>query len=192
MHYGSERANATLVFARRIATVGVSVSMIAAIVALAGCMPIPERPVELEVIDYGVIESAQVSMRPDETSSVGAMRVTSSSMRISSRTARVPLRAGLSYGLAFRVTKAPSEEVSIKGILRTSAPCVLKATGNVVYHNDTVLKVKVGELRHLGARIPASGSENHCRGEPQPGIDTFQLYFGDQKLAEKIFEVYRE
>ena len=192
MHYGFERANASLALAQRIATVGVSFSMTLAIVALTGCMPIAESQVELEVIDYGVLEGGQVTMRPDETSSVGAMRANSMSMRISARTARVPLRAGLSYGLAFRVTKAPSEEVSIKGILRTSAPCVLKATGNVVYHNDTVLKVKVGEVRHLGARIPASDTENHCRGEPKPGTDTFQLYFGDQKLAEKTFEVYRE
>ena len=190
MHYGFGRVSAPLASAQRIATVGVSVSTIVAIIA--SCMPIAERPVELQVIDYGVIESERVTMRPDETSSVGAMRGASSSMRISARTSRVPLRAGLSYGLAFMVTKAPSEEVSIKGILRTSAPCVLKATGNVVYHNDTVLQVKVGELRHLGARIPASGSENHCRGEPQPGTDTFQLYFGDQKLAERTFEVYRE
>lgn len=175
------------------ASVGVLVSATMAIVALTNCMPtIGERPVLLEVVDYGIIESDRVTMRPDETSSVGAKRANSLSMRIAATTTRVPLRAGLSYGLAFMVTEAPSQEVSIKAVLRTSAPCVLKASGNVVYHNDTVLKVRVGEVRHLGARIPASDRENHCRGDPKPGIDTFQLYFGDRKLVERTFEVYQE
>lgn len=52
-----------------------------------------------------------------------------------------------------------------------------------------------GILEHaqlIGARIPASKDENHGMGEPQPGTDTFELYLGYRKLAEKTFQIERE
>lgn len=168
------------------------VGVTSTLLVLSGCTSISEAPVKLEVVGYGIFESERVTMREDETSSVGAKRADAQSMRIAATTDRVPLRPGLGYGVAFRVTEAPSPEVRIKAVLRTTAACVLKTSGEVVHHNDTILTVKVGQLRHLGARIPASESENHCVGAPQPGTDTFELYFGDRKLAEKRIEVYRE
>lgn len=161
-------------------------------ILLGACAPIAQPPMMLEVTGYGVIESERVAMRADETSSVGAKRADAGAMRIAASTTRIPLRPGLSYGIAFRVIRAPVQEVRLKAILRTSSPCVLKSSGETVYHNDTVLTVQVGQLRHLGARIPASANENHCAGEPRPGIDTFELWFEGWKLAERTFEVYRE
>lgn len=162
------------------------------ILFMTGCAVPSEPRVVLQLAGYGIIESTRVTMRADETSSVGAKRADAQSMHISVTADRVPLRPGLSYGVAFRVTRAASPTVRIRAVLRTSSACVLKTSGEVVYHNDTVLTVAVGELRHLGARIPASQSENHCVGDPQPGTDTFELYFEDKKLAEKTIEVYRE
>lgn len=157
-----------------------------------GCISSTAPPVLLRLTAYGIIESERVVMRADETSSVGAKRADATAMRISTSTDRIPLRPGISYGVAFRVIEAPSPEVRLNAVVRTSSPCVLKSTGEVVHHNDSVLTVRVGQLRHLGARIPASGSENHCRGDPRPGTDTFELWFEGRKLAEKTFEVYRE
>ena len=159
---------------------------------LTGCATIDEGEVVLEVVGYGIIENEGVTVRADETSSIGAKRVDGRAMRIAAMTDRVPLRPGLSYGIAFRVSRAPRPEVPIKAVLRTSASCVLKTSGEVVHHNDTLLIVKVGQLRHIGARIPASESENPCVGDPGPGTDTLELYFEERKLAERRFEVYRE
>jgi hypothetical protein len=161
-------------------------------VILASCATIEEDPVVLQVVGYGILENEGVTLRTDETSSIGAKRVDGRGLRIATTTDRVPLRPGLSYGIAFRVFRAPWPEVPIKAVLRTSASCVLKTSGEVVHHNDSLLKVKVGQLRHIGMRIPASDSENPCLGDPGPGTDTLELYFGERKLAEKRFEVYRE
>lgn len=160
---------------------------------LGACQTVPdEPPVVLEIVGYGIIQSERVVMRKDETSSVGAELAAAQRMRVVTQTTRVPLRRGLSYGIAFRVIEAPSQEVAIRVVLRTTATCVLKESGRVVHHNDSLLTVRVGELRHVAARIPASDSENHCAGEPQPGSDTFELYFDQQKLASKSFDVYLE
>ena len=160
--------------------------------SLAICAIVDEDPVVLEVVGYGIIESEGVTLRPDETSSIGAKRIDGRAMRIVATTDRIPLRSGLSYGIAFRVSRAPWPEVPIKAVLRTSASCVLKKSGEVVHHNDSLLTVKVGQLRHIGARIPASESENPCVADPEPGTDTLELYLGERKLAEKRFEIYRE
>lgn len=159
---------------------------------LASCATIEEDRVVLQVVGYGIIENEGVTLRTDETSSIGAKRVDGRGMRIAATTDRVPLRPGLSYGIAFRVSRAPWPEVPIKAVVRTSASCVLKTSGEVVHHNDSLLRVKVGQLRHIGMRIPASESENPCVDIPGPGMDTLELYFGERKLAEKRFEVYRE
>lgn len=151
-----------------------------------------DAPVALQIAGYGIIDSERVVLRIDETSTVGARRADARSMQVAVTTERIPLRKGLSYGIAFRVMRAPTQEVQLKGVLRTSSPCVLKHSGKVVYHNDSILTVRIGQLRHLGARIPASESENHCIGEPQPGTDTFELWFEGRKLVEKTFHVYRE
>ena len=85
----------------------------------------------------------------------------------------------------------PEALVDLKIILRSSTPCVLKTTGEVVYHNDSILQVRIGEMRHIGAAI-VSGEENHCRDTPEPGIETFELLYGGHKLAEKTFRLFRE
>lgn len=146
----------------------------------------------IRIVAYGIFEHDRVAMRVDETSSVGAKRGHAQGLRVAVQTDRIPLRPGLSYGIAFRVTGVPAHEVRIRAVLRSSNACVLKSSGDVVYHNDSVLTVKVGELRHIGARIPASEDEDHCVGASQPGTDTFELYLGYQKLAEKTFRIYRE
>lgn len=146
---------------------------------------------ELELLAAGIIESERTVMRPDGTSSVGAKRADAASMRVVQSTALVPLRPGVSYGIAFRVTRARDAVVKLRAVLHTSAPCKLKSTGEVVHHNDSELTVRVGEVRHLAARIPASPEENHCEGEPQPGFDTFSLYHGDRRLAQARFQVHR-
>ena len=156
---------------------------------LAGCTSTPDSAVRIEVLGRGIIEKEIVAWRGDPSSSIGAKRADARSMRLVRQTELIPLQPGLTYGIAFRVTHAPQEVVQLRAELKTSAPCRLKSTGAVVYHNDSTLTVRVGEVRHLAATIPASPAENPCEGEPLPGMDTFTLSYGDSKLAEARFQV---
>ena len=140
-------------------------------VALAGCTQTPDLRVKLEVLGGGIIEREGVAWREDPSSSVGAKGADARALRVVRQTELVPLEPGISYGIAFRVTEAPQESVQLRAVLKTSAPCKLKATGEVVHHNDSVLLVRVGDVRHLAATIPATPEQNHCEGEPLPGID---------------------
>lgn len=155
----------------------------------------PDRDVAIESIDivaYGVLEFDRVGIGKDPTSSVSAQLSHATTARVVLQTDRIPLREGLSYGVAFRVHGRPAGAVvPIKVILRGSSPCVLKRTREVVYHNDTVLNVKLGDVRHIGGRI-TRGEENHCVELPGPGTETFELYFEDRKLAEKSFHLVLE
>ena len=125
-------------------------------------------------------------------SSVGARIGRARALRIAKQTYRIPYKPGLSYGVAFVVRGTPPGGlIDLKVILTSSTPCVLKTNGEVVYHNDSILRVRIGELRHIGAAI-VSGEQNHCRETPEPGTETFELFYGDDKLAEKTFELFRE
>ena len=166
-----------------------------AVVAILACGCVAQddtKSAAVDIIGYGILEPDSVAMRADESSTVGAKRGSAQELRVAVQTDRIPLRPGLIYGMAFVLRDVPMQEAQVRVVLRSSNPCVLKASGETVYHNDTTLTVKVGEVRHIGARIPASAEENHCVGESAPDRSTFELYLGYRKLAEKTFEVYGE
>ncbi len=161
---------------------------------VSGCATVQETAVNsIEITGFGILGYYRVRIDPDETSSVGAKLGAAKGLQLSSQTTRIPIRPGLAYGVRFVVHgNPPDATVEIGVILRSTNACVLRDTGQVVYHNDSVLKVRIGEVRHIGGRFPASEEEDHCIGEPQPGTDTIELYHGDRKLAEKTFQIIKE
>lgn len=147
----------------------------------------------IEINGFGIFEYSSVRIDPDETSSVGAKLGAVKGLQLSSQTTRIPIRSGLAFGVRFVVHgNPPDATVDIRAVLRSTNGCVLRKTGQLVYHNDSVLKVRIGEPRHIVGRFPVSEEENHCIEGPRPGTDTFELYFGDKKLAEKAFQVIKE
>ena len=161
--------------------------------AAGSCVPPGGISVDsIDILAFGILEFDRTTASKDPTSSVGARLVRGQKLRISQQTDRIPLRQGLSYGVAFIVNGIPSGAIAeVKVILRSSSPCVLKETGQVVHHNDSVLQVRIGELRHIGGMI-ASGDDNHCVDTPGPGTETFELHYGGRKLAEKSFHLFIE
>lgn len=163
---------------------------VASIGLVASCGQDADKPVKsIEIVEFGILEFNRATSGTDPTSSVGAPMARAQGLRVSQHTDKIPLRVGLSYGIAFVVRGTPpGTVVDIKVVLRSTSPCTLKTTGEVVYQNDSVLQVKLGEIRYIGARI-VDGDDNYCVNMPGPGTETFELHYGGRKLAEKSFQL---
>jgi len=166
---------------------------IAALGLSGGCAKDPDIIVKsIDIVEFGILEFDQASSATDPTSSVGASMARAQGIRVSQHIDRIPLRTGLAYGVAFVVRGTePGAVVDVKVVLKSTSPCKLKTTGDVVFHNDSILQVRLGEIRHVGARITA-GDDNHCVDTPGPGTTTFEIYHSGRKLAEKSFQLYSE
>lgn len=162
-------------------------------VCATGCSPSPNpRVAVIDIVAFGELRYGRSTSSTDPTSPIGAQLAVSEGMHVSRQTDRIPLRLGASYGLAFIVRGSPPDAVvDIKVVLRSSAGCALKATGKVVYENESTLPVRIGQLRHIGGRIVAP-QEDHCVGPPAPGTDTFELWYRGKKLAEKRFDLVND
>lgn len=172
-----------------------SAAFVAAVLAGAATTPIAApsdrspAEVRIQVLARGIIEQDRVEFRDDPSSSIGAKRGVAARMRVIQETSRIPLVPGTVYGIAFRVTQAPTEMISLKAVIETSAPCRLKSTGMVVHGNDLEIVVRVGDVRHIAARIPANDSENPCEGAPLPGNDLLSLFYNHRLVARERFTV---
>lgn len=143
----------------------------------------------IEIVGYGIFKYGQVVREADPTSPIGAEIARSRAIRLFVQTDRIPNQIGISYGIAFVVRGEPAgAPVDIRVVLRSSAGCVLKATGALVHENASTLQVKLGELRHIGGRI-VPPEEDHCASRPAADMETLALYYRGAKLAEKRFEV---
>lgn len=178
---------------RRLQPLLVGIVAAAAIGLKAGCAENMDIAVtSIDIMDFGILEYVQTKSANDPTSSVGAHMTRAQEIRLSQHTDRVPLRSGLAYGIAFVVRGTTRDaSVQIQVVLRTTSPCKLKTTGEFVYRNDSVLQVRLNEVRHVGARI-AAGDDNHCVDTPGVGTETFEIYHGGRKLAQKSFQIYQE
>ena len=166
---------------------------VSAALALAACSSDDGVRVDsIEIVAYGVLEFETAVSGKDPTSSVGAPLSHAARIHVVRQTDRIPLREGLLYGVAFVLRGRPAGAgVPVKVVMRSSRPCVLKQTRQVVYHNDTTLDVRIGDLRHIGAKI-TSGDDNLCVDPVGPGIETFEFFYQDRKVAEQKFDVYLE
>lgn len=166
---------------------------IAALGLAGGCTQDTDIIVKsIEIVEFGILEFDRATIATDPTSSVGASMARAQGIRVSQPIDRIPLRTGLAYGITFVVRgTAPGAVVDVKVVLKSTSPCRLKTTGEVVFHNDSVLQVRLDEIRHVGARITA-GDDNHCVDAPGPGTATFEIHHRGRKLAEKSFELYSE
>ena len=160
---------------------------------VAACSPQPENHVTaIDIVGSGIMARSSLEYERDETSPIGARIGRSAAVRIARDTDRIPFRLGVAYGLAFVVRGAPAgAPVDIRVVLSSPSGCVLKSSGQTVYENQSTLHVRIGELRHVGATV-TDGEESPCKAPPGPGLETFRLYHGADKLAEKTFWIIAE
>lgn len=141
----------------------------------------------IDIVGFGIFAHGAEDTGKDPGSPLGAQITRAQDVRIGRQTERIPLQEGLAYGVAFVVRGSrEGAAVSIDVRLRSSAPCVLKASGETVYENATTLSVRVGEVRYIGGRIPTA-AEDHCANPQRPGTDTLVLSWHGRQLAEKRF-----
>ena len=160
---------------------------------VTGCSPPPNPQVSaIDIVTFGELEYGHSTSGTDPASPIGAQLAIAEGVHVSHQTDRIPLRQGVAYGLAFVVRGSPPDAVvDINVVLRSSAGCVLKATGKVVHENESTLPVRIGQLRHIGGRI-VEPREDHCAGPPAPSTDTFELSYRGKKLAEKRFNLVKD
>lgn len=160
-------------------------------VALAACAPPSEPEIfSIDIIGFGIFEYGAEQTANDPNSPLGAQITRAKEVRIAQQTDRIPLREGLAYGVAFVVHgDRPGAVVPIDVRLRSTAPCVLKSSGETVYENESTLSVRLGEVRHIGGRIPTA-AEDHCANAQAPGTDTLVLSFRGRQFAEKRFYLF--
>lgn len=160
---------------------------------VAGCSPSPHPQVSaIEIVAYGEMEYGQSTSGIDPASPIGARLALAQGMHVAHQTERIPLRSGVAYGVAFVVRGSPPDAVvDVRVLLRSSAGCILKTTGEVVYENETILPVRIGRLRHISGRI-VDPQDDHCASPMGPSTDTFEIFYGGKKLAEKRFELVND
>lgn len=173
----------------RLPQLGLVFTVCALLLAACGASPTSPRVSSIDIIEYGIFEYGQAVRETDATSPIGAEIARAPAIRVSVQTDRIPNRAGISYGIGFVVRGEPPDAlVDIRVILRSSAGCVLKTTGALIHENASTLQVRLGEVRHIGARI-APPQEDHCTARSRANGETFELYYHGDKLTEKRFEI---
>ena len=157
---------------------------------LGACSAPNQTPVQaIEILAHGIMEYGSAPTEKDQSSSIGAEITRSPAVKIVTVTDHIPLRVGISYGISFVVKgSAVADAVPVTVVLKTSYPCVLRSTGAVVYQNDTILNVRIGVPRYVGARI-VTGVDSPCVDPPGPGVETFEVYYDGKKYAEQRFSM---
>jgi len=122
----------------------------------------PDRDIAIESIDiiaYGVLEFDRAGISKDPASSVGAQLSHATSIRVVQQTDRIPLREGLSYGVAFRVQGRPAGAVvPIKVILRFQPVCIEAHARSGVPQRHSI-------GREAGRRALYRGKNHQRRGQ---------------------------
>ena len=101
-----------------------------------------------------------------------------------SKTTVVPARRGVGFGIEYRVRGAPKDvKVPLRMVtIFPSGGLHNPKTGKTVLRNEYVEEKPVGALLLKGYTLDDDW-------EVVPGTWTFQIWFGDQLLAEKVFTV---
>jgi hypothetical protein len=100
-----------------------------------------------------------------------------------SKTTSIPARRGVGFGIEYRVRGAPKDaKVPLRSVTIFPAGGLRNPKGETVLRNEYIEEKAIGALLLKGYTLDDDW-------EVVPGTWTFQVWFGDQMLAEKIFTV---
>jgi hypothetical protein len=139
----------------------------------------------IDIVDYGIYESA-FSRKIEDPNSAGGSRSAVVRTMIKERTVTIPARNGLQFGFRFMVVGEPKDApVKLKSITRFPPQGMRNPNSqNASYQDEYTATVALGSADYRGYSF-----DNDW--ELVPGVWTFELWDGDRKLAEQKFTVVK-
>lgn len=134
----------------------------------------------IEILDYGIY-AADVAREKEDQAALKTHYL--SDIRILRMTDRVPAVIGTRFGIRFVVRGGSAgEAVPVRAKILYPG---LRPPGSTqpLYSTEDAIKVPAGETSFQGILLEFDWGL-------VPGKWTFQLFFGDRLMAEKVFEVY--
>lgn len=140
---------------------------------------------KLEVKESGIYSGVNREAVP-ESGVAGGQRVKSANLKLETSTDRVPARVGTMFGFRYQIVGQPlGQPVLLKFVTRFPRPGLLPpgSRGEPVAINEYTSPRAIGDIfwRGYGFDEP---------WELVPGVWTFEIWSGDDKLIEKSFTVY--
>ena len=179
----ARRAGLIVVFSIWLASCGQETVCLASLpVESSGLSGAASDEKKVEIVDYGIYSGAVVREKKDD--SPGGKTNYLSEVKLLRQTDRVPAVIGTRFGIRFVVRGARvTEDVELKARILYPG---LRPPGSEkpVYSTDDVIHVAAGETFFQGIMLEFDWGL-------VPGKWTFQLFYGDKLMAEKVFEVYK-
>jgi hypothetical protein len=139
----------------------------------------------IEITESGIYGVTNREAVP-ESGVAGGQRVKSGNQKLETKTDRVPARLGTIFGFRYQIAGNPlGASVVLRFVTRFPQPGLLPpgARGEPVTVNEYTSPRGIGDIFWRGYGLDEPW-------ELVPGIWTFEIWSGDNKLAEKSFTVY--
>ena len=135
-----------------------------------------------DITQFGTYEYKVTSTQELGGTAAGTLK--SVDYKFVSKTTSVPARRGVGFGIEYRVRGAPKDaQVPLRSVTIFPAGGLRNPkTGETVERNEYIEDKAIGALLLKGYTLDEDW-------EVVPGTWTFQVWFGDQMLAEKVFTV---
>lgn len=135
----------------------------------------------IDVRNAGIYD-VEIARTTDDKNLVGGKKNIVSNRRNLQVTATVPARVCVSFGFEYVLLGTPTgAEVPVRMVTRFPAVGVRNPeTGVTTYHHETVVLRTIGHVHFRSYTLEKEW-------EVVPGIWTFELWYGDRKLADRSF-----
>jgi len=144
-----------------------------------------DRNIQVRIESFGIISVKIKGKIASPDSATGYINIYEETTLVK-QTDRIPLRKGLGFGISFSIISNLKEEtVALRQIIRFPPPGITNPAKNqtLLFH-EKLLEYKTGEIH----------GNTYCFEQDYemiPGEWKYEYWYGDSKLAEKVFFVER-
>lgn len=161
------------------------ISLTLALLGLASAHAQSARIDRIEIFERGIFQSETVKSVDDPSAAIGKRDVVTKE-RLVRDTTDVPAQLGIEFGIRYRIIgPRRGDQVSVIGVTKFPAQGLRNpARSETQFRDESVATETIGGSSYLGHRFDEAW-------EAVPGTWTFEIWQGNQKLAEQSFNVYR-
>jgi hypothetical protein len=162
----------------------VILTLVALVASVTAAAAQADRIDGADITQFGVYEYKVTNTQELGGTAAGTLKTVD--YKFVSKTTSFPARRGVGFGFEYRVRGAPKDaKVPLRSVTIFPDGGVRNPkTGETVLRNEYVEEKAIGALLLKGYTLDDDW-------EVVPGTWTFQVWFGDQLLAEKIFTLTR-